>query len=228
MQNESSKNLLENIGLDNATCVGDTRFDRVYEIQQSVQKIDNVDDFKGGSAAFIIGSSWEEDINVLAPFINQSILKFIIAPHEISENNIRFIEKKITKKITRYSVAHRDTISDYDVLIIDNIGMLSSLYQYGDYAYIGGAFGKGLHNILEAATFGLPVFFGNKNYRKFKEATALVNRGGAFPVANYNELQRVFDTSDLQEASAKASQYVNDNIGATKKILTMYKSYIEQ
>jgi len=182
--------------------------------------------FKNNQKTFVIGSCWPEDMETLSPFINENdgLLKFIIAPHEITESFIRDIEKSIEVKSCRFSEATED-IENYSVLIIDNIGMLARLYRYGEFAFIGGAFGKGLHNILEAACYGIPIFFGNKNYHKYQEAIDLIMRGGAFEVSGYAELKMKYELmisrpENFLLACEVTKSYVQENLGATEKIMT--------
>lgn len=223
VQNEESVELLRSINLYNATVSGDTRFDRVKAIVDTRQEIDIAERFKGKDKIFVVGSAWQEDLDLLIPFINENKLKFIIAPHEISENMLQQLQRSLTVKSILYSQAHDNVLDDYAVLIIDNVGLLSSLYNYGEFAYIGGAFGKGLHNILEAATYGMPVLFGNRNYEKFQEAVDLINRGGAFPVADYPDLRAKYEMLNCPESFLLACevcrQYVEENVGATEKIM---------
>jgi len=229
VQDKESQLLLEGIDIKKTTITGDTRFDRVNTIRQQTNTFAVVDAFKNGEKVFVIGSCWPEDMEVLAAFINQNEenIKFIIAPHEIYEMAVKRIENQIDKKTIRFSEATIENAKNSNVLIIDNMGMLSSLYQYGEYAYVGGAFGKGLHNILEAATFGLPVFFGNKNYSKFKEARDLIQLGGAYCVSDYHDLTQKFTNMNLNIASTTAESYVQNNTGATKKILDYCEKYIQ-
>ena len=175
----------------------------------------------------MVGSLWPEDLEVLAPFINEHrhSLKFILAPHEISESFITQIEQLVSVKTIRYSQAAIENLESYSVLIIDNMGMLSQLYRYGQFAYIGGAFGKGLHNILEAACYGIPLFFGDRNYEKFQEARDLIMRGGAFAISGYTDLKKNFDLlNDKPENFSLACEvtrsYVKENLGATTKIVS--------
>jgi len=228
LQDEKSEKLLNSIAYTNTTVTGDTRFDRVSEIARTVQKIDVVEQFVQGKNVLIIGSSWDEDEKIIAKILeNQKskILnyKIIIAPHEIDENHIQSIIQQFSNsKIIRYSQANAQTVSSADILIIDNIGMLSSLYQYGTIAYIGGGFGKGIHNILEAATFGLPIIFG-PNYQKFTEAKDLIKSGGAFSIMDASEFEKTMllleDKDVLQTASHISKYYVQSKVGATEKIL---------
>jgi 3-deoxy-D-manno-octulosonic-acid transferase len=225
VQTQESKELLSSIRFTNVTITGDTRFDRVYDIALKAKEIPEVAAFVGVSQCLIAGSTWEPDEDLLSGYINASDLplKYIIAPHEIHASHIERLEKSIHKKVIRYSTWKNNTTSEYDVLIIDNIGMLSSLYRYGQVSYIGGGFGKGIHNTLEAATFGLPIIFG-PNYLKFQEAKDLIATGGAFSISTQNELNvkldELFkDPIALCRAQRTAADYVKNNIGATEKIL---------
>lgn len=225
VQNQQSATLLASVGIQQVSVAGDTRFDRVKTICDQKKDLPLVRNFKNGQKLLVIGSSWPHDMDVLVPFLNQfpEPLKIIVAPHEIHEEQIVSLQKLLQKKSVRFSQAQEATISVYDVLIIDNIGMLSSLYQYGEFAYIGGAFGKGLHNILEAATFGMPVFFG-PNYQKFQEAKELIDLKAAIAIANAEEFAQAFTYLYTQEAARLkkaniAQQYVEKNTGATQKIL---------
>ncbi len=226
VQNERSIKLLESIEILNASIAGDTRFDRVAQIASQTKQIPIVERFAGNNMVFIAGSTWPTDELLIVQYINQSQhqLKYIIASHEIHETQINTIIQGITsKKCIRFSQANENTIHEFDVLIIDNIGMLSSLYKYGKISYIGGGFGKGIHNTLEAATFGLPVIFG-PCYTKFQEALDLVEQGGAYPISNFKELKHTIDSlienpQTLVKASNAARQLVESNVGATGKII---------
>jgi len=228
VQNNLSVELLKKIGVENITLSGDTRFDRVYEISQQAKGIPEAAVFANSKKTWVLGSVWEEDLEVFLPFINhnESDQKFIIALHEVTEAALCKLEKQLTKSFIRFSKANSSNVSEYDVLLIDNVGMLSSLYQYGDYAFIGGAYGKGLHNILEAATFGLPMFFGNKKYKKFQEATDLIKLEAAFAVADYHELNEQFQKLNHDVASLIAQSYVKDHTGATDKIIDYCKKVL--
>ena len=229
VQNQNSLNLLQSIDLQQVTIAGDTRFDRVIEIAKQAKKFPIIEEFKQQDFLLMIGSSWADDIAVLAPFINQfdtqfdKKLKIVIAPHEISENNLQNIENSLkTKKIIRYSQI--STFTDADILVIDNIGMLSSLYAYADVAFVGGGYGDGLHNILEAAVFGVPILFGNKKYHKFQEAIDLLALQGAFSIQNSEELQAIFSQIYTNITYRKAISticydYVQSNQGGTEKIM---------
>ncbi|WP_297097007.1 glycosyltransferase N-terminal domain-containing protein [uncultured Draconibacterium sp.] len=224
IQNKTSAQLLEQAGIKHYTISGDTRFDRVAEIARGAKKFSIVEKFRGNNVTLIAGSTWKPDEELLAAFINNSSdVKFIIAPHEVAPANINRIQELLKKPAIRFSKADISDIDSYDVLIIDSIGILSSLYQYGNIAYIGGGFGVGIHNILEAATFKLPVLFG-PNYLKFKEAVDLVDEKGAFPIQNFNELKATLnklinDKTSLQNASEICKKYIEKNVGSTTLII---------
>jgi 3-deoxy-D-manno-octulosonic-acid transferase len=224
VQNDNSVKLLRSLGIENVTKTGDTRFDRVFQVVRQGEEIAIVRKFKNDQKVLVAGSCWPEDFDVLVPFINEKRLKFIVAPHEITEGSIREFEKSLQVKSVRYSQAIEGSLDDCVVLIIDNIGLLARLYRYGEFAYVGGAFGKGLHNILEAACYGVPIMFGNRNYEKFQEATDLINRGGAFDVSDYTDLKSKYEMLNIPEnfllACEVTRQYVEDNLGATEKIMT--------
>ena len=225
VQNDESARLLHGIHITNCTKAGDTRFDRVNQMVKRSGGLEAVSTFKASEKVMVIGSCWPEDLEVLIPFINENYhhIKFIIAPHEISEPFIRNLEQSLNAETIRYSAIQTATADAAHVLIIDNIGMLGRLYRYGEFAYIGGAFGKGLHNILEAACYGIPIFFGNKNYQKFQEAVDLINRGGAFEVADYLDFKNKYEMATLPQtfllACEVTRQYVEENLGATEKVM---------
>lgn len=231
VQNQESVDLLRSINFYNVTLSGDTRFDRVKEIADRRDENEIARAFKGNEKVFVIGSAWQEDLDLLIPFINEAKLKFIIAPHEVHENQIQNLRRSLGVKSILYSQAANKNLDEYHVLVIDNIGLLSRLYRYGEFAYVGGAFGKGLHNILEAACYGVPVMFGDKNYDKFQEAVDLINRGGAFPVADYPDLKRKYEMLNIPEtfmlACEVCRQYVEENTGATKKIMNYCRQILE-
>ena len=233
VQNQESEQLLRSIGITQVTRAGDTRFDRVAQVAIARKDIPIVADFKtnDGQASqplLVIGSAWQADMDVLIPFLNSfdQPLKVIIAPHEIHNDEIERWRSQLTKTSVRYSELVKQpanqTYKRANFLFIDNIGMLSSLYQYGEFAYIGGAFGKGLHNILEAATFGVPIFFG-PNYGKFQEAIELIQEGGAFCVQDTRSLTDAFQNqyTDRTEAAQVSRDYVQRNIGATAKVMNV-------
>jgi 3-deoxy-D-manno-octulosonic-acid transferase len=186
--------------------------------------------FKDQKKIMVIGSCWPEDLEVILPFINGYDMRFIVAPHEIGNSCIKRIQKESMKETILYS--NLDAIKGTeDVLLVDNVGLLSSLYAYGEYAYIGGAFGAGLHNILEAATYGIPIFFGNKNFQKFNEATDLIDLGGAVAITSYTDLMSQFnifkEDTALQIAGQVNKDYVKDNTGATDKIISYCKEILK-
>lgn len=225
VQNDDSVRLLRKIGLTNYTKAGDTRFDRVKELVDRGEPLPLAAQFKGNDKTMVIGSCWPEDLDVIIPFINENYhhLKFIIAPHEISESFMSSIEQALNAEKIRYSQAPSGKPEEAHVLIIDNIGMLSRLYRYGEFAYVGGAFGKGLHNILEAACYGIPIFFGNQSYQKFQEAVDLINRGGAFDVSDYRDFKTKYEAVNVPQnfllACEVTRQYVEENLGATEKVM---------
>ena len=237
LQDERSKQLLAGIGLENATVSGDTRFDRVWANAQQPRSISGLEAFKNGQRTFVAGSTWPEDEQLIANLVaRHPDLKFIIAPHEISEEKINKLAHLLPAAQTiKYSEisnlipiaigmspdSYRD--SNLNVLIIDNIGMLSSLYQYGEIAYIGGGFGAGIHNTLEAAAFGLPVIFG-PNYRKFIEANDLIALKAGFSITDGPDLEAITvtllnDSAFYATSSKKAGDYVKEHIGATGTIV---------
>jgi 3-deoxy-D-manno-octulosonic-acid transferase len=225
VQNKESVKLLADIHITNVTLAGDTRFDRVKTIVDNRKEIKEAAAFKNDQQLLAVGSSWPEDMDVLVPFINNfsSPLKIIIAPHEIHDKQIENLRKRINRKTILFSETTKTDPAEADVLIIDNIGMLSSLYQYAEFAWIGGAFGKGLHNILEAATYGMPVFFG-PNFGKFQEANDLIKQGAAFTVSNTNDFETLFnklynDEKKLRQVSGIAAAYVKSRTGATQMVL---------
>ncbi|AWV97924.1 3-deoxy-D-manno-octulosonic acid transferase [Arcticibacterium luteifluviistationis] len=227
VQNQESADLLKKIGQNNVEVAGDTRFDRVADTLKTIREIEVAKVFKNNKKTLVGGSVWPEDMEVLIPFINKSKdLKFILAPHEIKDKQMTEWESQMKSKlVVRFSKADKlSDLANYDVLIIDNVGMLSSLYQYGEFAFIGGGFATGLHNILEAATFGMPIFFGDKSFKKFQEATDLMKEKGAFCVTGFDDFSKTMET--LLSDSAKyaetkniTSQYVKNHTGATDVIL---------
>jgi len=231
VQNEESKNLLNTININNVTVTGDTRFDRVYAITQTSKDLPLIERFVKNGLVIVAGSTWKPDEDILIKYFNESDIRFklIIAPHEIHKENINRIFKSISKEkvVMKYSEANGENVSSADILIIDSIGLLSSIYKYGQIAYIGGGFGKGIHNILEAATFGMPIIFGPE-YEKFREAVDLIKSGGAISIVNYRELEKnlislLKDSDKIGECGKISSNYVEKNMGATDAILKMVK-----
>jgi 3-deoxy-D-manno-octulosonic-acid transferase len=236
VQNQESFDLLKSIDIQQITLAGDTRFDRVKQIVDAKKEIQIAENFKANRQVFMLGSAWQTDMDVIIPLMNllknDSNLTFVIAPHEIHQVEIMAWKKQIESKSICFSEVKNDTkLTNYQVLIIDNIGMLSSLYQYADFAFIGGSFGKGLHNILEAATFGMPIFFGNKAYHKFQEAVDLVNQGGAYAIKSTEDLGKKLNDLRLNEVNKKktdkiSQNYVLQNIGATEKVMYVVESIL--
>jgi len=228
VQDERSKQLLQNIGINNATVSGDTRFDRVWANAQQPKALPVIKDFINGSKIFIAGSTWPEDEKLLVSLVKQYPgWKFIFAPHEVGEEKIKnLISLLPANAFIRYSqiAEEKSQISNLksQILVIDNIGMLSSLYQYGDIAYIGGGFGAGIHNTLEAAAFGLPVIFG-PNYHKFKEPVDLISIKAGFSINNEAELKTavsfLVDDKERIAISKKIKDYVRNNTGAKDTIM---------
>jgi len=220
VQNEESKVLLNSIGLNQVTVSGDTRFDRVYENALNPKPISLIEKFCGNSKILICGSTWTEDEVLLANLTSKyPDWKFIIAPHEIDHHHLESIEKLFPKATLYTNLNQQIDLNLSSVLIINNIGMLSSLYQYGTVAYIGGGFGAGIHNTLEAAAFGLPVIFGPK-YNKFQEAKDLLEINAAKSISTIAALIMAFDDfKDNRTASIAAQNYVAQKKGATEIII---------
>lgn len=226
VQNERSKRFLAKIGINRAMVVGDTRFDRVLQIRQEAKELPLVELFKGKAMTFVAGSSWQPDEDLFIEYFNtHPEMKLIIAPHVIDENHLVEIVSKLKRPYVRYSRADEKNVLKADCLIIDCFGLLSSIYRYGEIAYIGGGFGVGIHNTLEAAVYGIPVIFGPK-YQKFQEAVQLIENKGAYCIKNYVELKVLLDRlmaddEFLRDTGYRAGSYVTDNAGATDKILSV-------
>ena len=228
VQNESSKKLLQSIGFQNVKFSGDTRFDRVSKILSQDNAIDIIEQFKNNTLTIVVGSSWPKDENNLMDFINTNPynVKFIIAPHNIKEEQITNLKNQISKKIILHSEVNSTNLhlNEFDVMIVNSIGFLTKIYSYADIAYVGGGFGTaGLHNILEPATFGIPVLIG-PNFEKFSEAVALVHLGGCISVKSKKELEEnlaflIQNEDERIEKGHIASTFVKMNEGATKTIL---------
>lgn len=227
VQDDNSKQLLKNIGVKNVTVSGDTRFDRVWENAQAPKELPLIAGFRNGQKVFIAGSTWPGDEKLIAGLAaGYPGWKFIIAPHEISEEKIIKLTSMLPENsFVKYSKIgnNQSLLTARQILIIDNIGMLSSLYQYGDIAYIGGGFGAGIHNTLEAAAFGLPVIFG-PNYTRFKEAKDLVALKAGFSITNGEQLTAIMETlvndaAFYSAANKKILAYVKEHTGATNTIL---------
>ena len=222
VQNESSKLLLQKLGFNNVKISGDTRFDRVVSILERDNSLDFIKLFKNNTITIVIGSSWPKDESLLVNYINQTNekVKFIIAPHNIKVEQIQELKNSITKKTVLFSEKENTDLSNYDVLIVDTIGILTKIYSYAEIAYVGGGFGNpGIHNILEPATFGIPIIVG-PNFTNFAEAVALVHQEGCVCVANQNELNDAFSNlisnEDIRhEKGHICSTFVQMNKGAT-------------
>lgn len=226
VQNKESKELLADLGFDNVAVTGDTRFDRVAEIARSARKVELIERFKGDRPVFIAGSSWGPDEELLIPLMNDNPnLKFIIAPHEMEESRIARLLQETRGGAVRYTQCNETTdFSHTQLLVLDTVGLLASVYGTATWGYIGGGFGVGIHNTLEAATFGLPIAFG-PNYKKFKEACDLISLGAARSIQNYEELAAWFaplrdDAARLAEASRTARDYTQRHQGATRQIIS--------
>ena len=221
VQDKASKELLHMHAINNVTVAGDTRFDRVYDLYQQAKQLPLIEEFvKGAEKVVIAGSTWPKDEELLVQYLRlHPDVKLIIAPHEVHASHITEISKLLDGKFVRYSDANADNAKTTNCLVVDIIGILSSVYRYGHVAYIGGGFGVGIHNTLEAAVYGIPVVFGT-NYQKFREARELIAIGGAFSISNYVTLEAQFDLL-LKDNSAgkKAGEYVKSNTGATEMIL---------
>jgi len=215
VQDKNSKELLQNIGFTNCTVAGDTRFDSVIANTQNSVSIPLIEEFTKNKTTIICGSTWTQDEALLAKYIKGNPnYNYIIAPHEILQ--ISALQKQTNALL--FSKADNTNINNCNVLIIDSIGILSNIYKYGDLAYIGGGFGSGIHNILEAATFGLPLVFG-PNYQKFKEANELIELGGAKSISNFSELE-ITILSSINFNKSIAKNYIKSNAGATEIIIS--------
>ena len=224
VQDEASKALLAEIGVENVIVAGDTRFDRVLAIAEQAERVAVVDEFKGDKRLFVAGSTWGPDEDILLPLIDENPdIKFVIAPHEMEEDRIERILKEVKGGAVRYTQLPVADLADKQVLVLDTMGLLSRVYASAEWAYVGGGFGVGIHNTLEAAVYGLPVAFGPK-YRKFKEACDLITLGAGCSVADEKALKAWFDElkSDadyLARLSVLAKTYVGHHRGATEKIV---------
>ena len=231
VQDERSMKLLNEFGITNVTVTGDTRFDRVLDVRKQARELPFIERFlesKEGKRPIVMvaGSSWPQDEAIFIPYFHEHPeMKLIIAPHEIHREHLLSIEAMLKRPSVRLSEAHEDDLADKDCLIIDSFGLLSSIYRYGQIAYIGGGFGVGIHNTLEAAVYGIPVIFGPK-YQKFMEAVQLLEAKGAYSIKDYDELKTLLDRflADelfLRETGTNAGYYVTSNAGATEKIMHM-------
>lgn len=224
VQNEISRQLLAKIGINEVTVVGDTRFDRVLQVKEAAKQLPVVEAFTDGHRTFVAGSSWQPDEDIFIPWFNaHKDWKLIIAPHVIGEDHLQQILSKIEGKAVRYTQASAEEVRDAQVLIIDCFGLLSSIYHYGEVAYVGGGFGVGIHNLPEAAVWGVPVIFGPNNQR-FQEAQQLKACGGGLEINGAADFQRIMDRFDanpqqVEDDGKKAGDYVKGKAGATDKVL---------
>ena len=225
VQDQQSVELLGRIGLTNVTKAGDTRFDRVAEIARNGKVIPLVEKFKNNQQLVVAGSTWKPDEELLIEYIHaHPDIKFIIAPHETKRGNIERLINLLKTPVVCYTKATDDEVMDKQVLIVDTIGLLSSIYRYADVAYIGGGFGVGIHNTLEAAIFGMPIVFG-PNYLRFNEATAMVKLQVAFPVNNYPQLNTILeslfsDKENRERIALACIRFTDQNLGATQTIIS--------
>ena len=231
VQNEKSKELLGKIGLTNVTITGDTRFDRVLQIKEQAKQLPIIEQFTKGQKVFIAGSSWQPDEEIFIKYFNEHRdWKMVIAPHVIGEDHLQQIEKLLEgRKVVRYSDVSENSkaLEDAEALIINCFGLLSSIYHYADVTYVGGGFGVGIHNTLEAAVWDVPVIFGPNN-EKFQEAQGLKACEGGFEITNHEDFERLMnrfesDADYLKNAGQQAGNYVKQLSGATKRILSDVK-----
>ena len=228
VQNEESKKLLATIGVMNTTVVGDTRFDRVLDICAAAKQLPLVQKFKGDALTFVAGSSWGPDEDIFIKYFNaHPEMKLIIAPHVVNDSHMKEIVSKLQRPCIRYTQATEENVQQADCLIIDCYGLLSSIYRYGEISYIGGGFGVGIHNVLEAAVYGIPVIFGPNN-KKFREAQHLLANKGGFEVNGYEDFEVLMDKfltdeAYLQASGQAAGDYVKNNSGAMEKIMDCVK-----
>ncbi len=235
VQNEESRQLLESIGITDVDVVGDTRFDRVLQIKEAAKDLPICEAFRKGSASaetpsadykvFVAGSSWPPDEDIFVKFFNEhKDWRLLIAPHVIGEEHLKSILALVKgKKVVRYTQTSPEEAAEADVLIIDCFGLLSSMYRYGDVAYVGGGFGVGIHNTLEAAVWNMPVIFGPNN-KKFQEAQGLLKSGGGFEISNFGEFDALMrrlmnDATFLKSSGEKAGAFVASLSGATDKVI---------
>ena len=226
VQNEESRDLLAGIGITPVDVVGDTRFDRVLQVREAGKRLPIVERFVENAArVFVAGSSWLPDEELfLHYFRSHPEWKLIIAPHVIKEEHLAQIRQLLQgKKVARYTQTNEETVAEADVLLIDCFGLLSSVYHYGQVAYVGGGFGVGIHNVLEAAVWGMPVVFGPNN-KHFQEAQGLIAAHGGFEVSNVDDLAQLMnrfetDSEMLQQSAQSAARYVEKLTGATQKVM---------
>ena len=221
VQDNASLDLLKKYDITNASVCGDTRFDRVYDLYSQAKQLPLIEEFaKGGQPIIVAGSTWPKDEELLVQYLKlHPDLKLILVPHEVHQSHILEISKLLDGKFVRYSEANSENLAQANCLVVDVIGILSSIYRYANVAYIGGGFGVGIHNTLEAAVWHVPVVFG-PNFQRFREARELISVGGAFAISNYTLLETQLNRLLKDEQAGKmAGEYVKNNTGATQLIL---------
>ena len=224
VQNEESKALLSGIGIKNVSVTGDTRFDRVIDIRREAKDLPIMENFdREGSRVLVAGSSWSPDEDILIPYFNaHKEVKLILAPHVVSEDHLHEIETKLSRPFVRFTQCTPERIAAADCLIMDCYGLLSSVYRYGDVVYVGGGFGVGIHNVPEAAVYGVPVVIGPNN-KRFQEAQALLSNGGCVEICDAESFATVMDRflsddASVAKAGKAASDYIKSNSGASDEI----------
>jgi len=225
VQNKASDMLLNHIGYTNVTIAGDTRFDRVQAIKERDNSLEFMKNFKGENLCFVAGSTWREDEKLIVPYINSTNLgvKFVIAPHNIKKDHIEDLRKSISKKTVLFSQIDGGPLEDFEVMIVDTIGLLTKIYSYAELAFVGGGFATGLHNTLEPAVFGIPVIIG-PNFSGFKEAEDLVVNKGCLSLSTYEEFEKIVDAFVSNEEIRKVAgqinlSYIQKNKGASVQII---------
>jgi 3-deoxy-D-manno-octulosonic-acid transferase len=238
VQDEASAELLLRFGITNVSVAGDTRFDRVLDVKRQARPLPVVEAFAKAAQAhgcltLVAGSSWPADEALFIPYFNRRPeLRLIVAPHETGQGRLQEIRSRLKRPSALLSEAVEGSVGQYDCLIVDSIGLLSSVYRYGDMAYVGGGFGKGIHNLLEAAVYGIPALFGPAHHR-FKEAAELIDRGGGFSVSDANALNVQLDEwlqnpSLLQSAGQSAANFVNSHAGATRIVYESTRNTVDE
>ena len=224
VQNKESKELLATKGIDQVTVTGDTRFDRVLQIASTFEPIEDIQSFLGGQDCLVVGSAWQGDMEILYPYVRKSSsLKIIIAPHELSTDFFSEIEKKSGKEVCYFS-SYEESQKESDVMIIDCIGLLSRVYGHAKYAFVGGGMGPGVHSVLEPAAYGIPVFFGNRNYERWKESVQLVKSGGGFAIGSSIEFEEIMtqletEMEQYEGHCQNSALFIEEFSGSTEKIM---------
>ena len=228
VQNEASRELLKRLGVTQVSVVGDTRFDRVINIRRQARELPVAEAATRQGHVIVAGSTWPPDEDILIPYFNSHPdCRLILAPHVVSEDHLREIEQKLQRPALRYSQATPESAAKADCLLIDGYGLLSSIYRYATVAYVGGGFGVGIHNVPEAAVYGVPVFFGPNN-RKFREARELIEAGGCFEIHSADDFNRqadrlFADAQALTQAGQAAGRYISNNAGATDAVFSVVR-----